>query len=114
MPDCLFCKIRDGQVPAEIVYRDELVVAFHDAHPKAPLHDLVIPVQHIATLNDLGPEHEELIGHLHLVAAKLAKEAGFAESGYRTVLNCNRGAGQTIFHLHLHVIGGGRFHLSGG
>jgi histidine triad (HIT) family protein len=114
MPDCLFCQIRDGVVPAAIVYRDEQVVAFRDAHPKAPLHDLVIPLEHIATLNDLGPEHEALVGHLHLVAARLAREAGFAESGYRTVLNCNRGAGQTIFHLHLHVIGGGRFQLSGG
>jgi len=114
MPECLFCRIRDGEVPAELVYQDEQVVAFKDAHPKAPLHDLVIPRQHIATLNDLGPEHEVLIGHMHLVAAKLARDAGFAESGYRTVLNCNRGAGQTIFHLHLHVIGGGRFHLSGG
>ena len=114
MPECLFCQIRDGKVPAEIVYQDEQVVAFKDAHPKAPLHDLVIPRQHIATLNDLGPEHRELIGHMHLVAAQLAREAGFAESGYRTVLNCNRGAGQTIFHLHLHVIGGARFHLSGG
>jgi histidine triad (HIT) family protein len=114
MADCLFCQIRDGVVPAEVVYQDEQVVAFKDARPKAPLHDLVIPREHIATLNDLGPEHEALIGHLHLVAARLAREAGFAESGYRTVLNCNRGAGQTIFHLHLHVIGGGRFQLSGG
>jgi histidine triad (HIT) family protein len=114
MPDCLFCRIRDGLQPADIVYQDEQVVAFRDIHPKAPLHDLVIPREHIATLNDLGPEHRELIGHMHLVAARLAKEAGFAESGYRTVLNCNQGAGQTVFHLHLHVIGGGRFHLSGG
>jgi len=114
MPECLFCQIRDGKVPAEIVYQDEQVVAFKDAHPKAPLHDLVIPRQHIATLNDLGPEHRELIGHMHLVAARLAREAGFADSGYRTVLNCNRGAGQTVFHLHLHVIGGGRFQLAGG
>jgi histidine triad (HIT) family protein len=114
MADCVFCRIRDGELPAVITYRDEQVVAFHDAHPKAPLHDLIIPREHIATLNDLGPEHRELIGHMHLVAARLAREAGFAESGYRTVLNCNRGAGQTVFHLHLHVIGGARFHLSGG
>ena len=114
MPECLFCQIRDRSVPAAIVFEDEQVVAFRDAHPKAPLHDLVIPREHLATLNDLGPAHAELIGHMHLVAARLAREAGFAESGYRTVLNCNRGAGQTIFHLHLHVIGGGRFHLSGG
>ncbi|MBI5480677.1 MAG: histidine triad nucleotide-binding protein [Deltaproteobacteria bacterium] len=114
MADCLFCKIRDGLQPADIVYQDEQVVAFRDLRPQAPLHDLVIPREHIATLNDLGPEHRELIGHMHLVAARLAREAGFAESGYRTVLNCNRGGGQTVFHLHLHVIGGGRFHLSGG
>ncbi len=114
MSDCLFCKIRDRVVPAEIVYEDEQVVAFRDIRPKAPLHDLIIPREHIATLNDLGPEHSQLIGHMHLVAARLAREAGFAESGYRTVLNCNRGAGQTIFHLHRHVIGGGRFQLAGG
>jgi histidine triad (HIT) family protein len=114
MADCLFCKIRDRLLPAEITYEDEQVVAFRDAHPKAPLHDLVIPREHLATLNDLGAGHEQLIGHMHLVAARLARAAGFAESGYRTVLNCNRGAGQTIFHLHLHVIGGGRFQLSGG
>ena len=114
MSECLFCKFRDRAIPAEFVYEDERVVAFRDAHPKAPLHDLIIPREHIATLNDLGPEHKELIGHMHLVAARLAREAGFAESGYRTVLNCNRGAGQTIFHLHLHVIGGGRFQLAGG
>ncbi len=112
--DCLFCKILAREVPAEIVYEDEQVVAFRDIRPKAPLHDLIIPREHLATLNDLGPEHRELIGHMHLVAARLAREAGFADSGYRTVLNCNRGAGQTIFHLHLHVIGGGRFQLSGG
>lgn len=114
MSECPFCQIRDHAVPAEIVYEDEQVVAFRDIRPKAPLHDLIIPREHLATLNDLGPEHRELIGHMHLVAARLAREAGFADSGYRTVLNCNRGAGQTVFHLHLHVIGGGRFQLSGG
>jgi len=114
MPDCLFCKIRDGDVPAEIVYQDEQVVAFRDANPKAPVHLLLIPREHIATLNDLGPEHRELIGHMHLVAARLAREAGVADSGYRTVLNCNRGAGQSVFHLHLHLLGGGRFRLSAG
>jgi len=111
---CIFCKIRDREAPADIVYEDERILAFKDIRPMAPLHVLIIPKEHIATLNDLGPEHKELIGHMHLVAAGLAKNAGVAESGYRTVLNCNRGAGQTVFHLHLHLLGGGPFKLSGG
>jgi histidine triad (HIT) family protein len=109
MPDCLFCQIRDGRLPAEIVHRDDLAVAFRDINPQAPLHLLVIPREHIPTLNDLRPEHRELIGHLHLVAGELARGAGYGETGYRVVFNCNRGAGQSVYHLHLHVLGGRGF-----
>lgn len=109
MADCLFCKIRDGQIPARIVYRDEQCLAFEDINPQAPLHVLVIPLRHIPTINDVTSEDRELVGHLFTAAAKLAREHGYANSGYRTVMNCNRNAGQTVFHLHLHVLGGREF-----
>src|SRR4051812_19769557 len=106
MSDCLFCKIRDGQIPAKIVHRDDLCLAFEDIKPQAPTHLLFIPLQHIATLNDLMPEDREKVGHLALAAAKVAKERGHAEGGYRLVMNTNRDAGQTVFHVHLHLIAG--------
>jgi histidine triad (HIT) family protein len=106
MSECVFCAVRDGELPAEILYTDDRVIAIRDLNPQAPLHALVIPRQHIATLNDLRPEHNDLVGHMHLVAARLAAEAGVAEKGYRVLFNCNRQAGQTVFHLHLHVVGG--------
>jgi len=102
---CIFCKIAGGQVPVEKLADGE-IVAFRDLHPQAPTHLLVIPKRHIPTLNDLQPGDEELIGRLFTTAARLAKEAGLAETGYRTVFNCNRDAGQEVFHIHLHVLGG--------
>jgi histidine triad (HIT) family protein len=104
--DCIFCKISQKELPATIVYEDDKVLAFDDLHPRAPIHKLIIPRQHIATLNDLKPEHAELVGQLYLVAQKLAKQAGIAEEGYRVVMNCNAGAGQAVFHIHLHLLGG--------
>lgn len=104
--DCLFCRILNKEVPAKIVYEDDRAVAFEDINPQAPTHILVVPRRHIAGLNDVGPEDAALLAHLHLVAAQLARERRIAESGYRTVINTGRGAGQSIFHLHLHLLGG--------
>ncbi|AOV17279.1 histidine triad nucleotide-binding protein [Acidihalobacter aeolianus] len=106
MSDCLFCRIVAGEIPAEPVYQDEDVLAFRDINPQAPLHVLVVPRRHIATLNDLTPDDAGVVGTMHLAAARIAAEHGLAEAGYRTVFNCNEQAGQTVFHLHLHVLGG--------
>jgi histidine triad (HIT) family protein len=106
MTDCIFCKIADGQIPADLVYQDEHVVAFRDLNPQAPVHVLVIPRQHIATTNDLTADHAALVGQMTLAAQRVAADEGIAERGYRTVLNCNREAGQSVFHLHLHLLGG--------
>jgi histidine triad (HIT) family protein len=106
MSDCLFCKIVAGEIPGKIVHQDDQLIAFSDINPQAPLHVLVVPKQHIATLNDLGGEHEVLIGAMVRAAAKIAKDRGYDGSGYRTVFNCNAQAGQTVFHIHLHVLGG--------
>lgn len=104
--DCLFCKILSGEVPSTKVYEDELCYAFDDINPQAPTHVQIIPRKHIATLNDLVPEDEPLAGHMINVAKEIARERGIEESGYRTVFNCNRGAGQSVFHIHLHLLGG--------
>jgi len=106
MTDTLFDKIIRREIPADIVYEDADIVAFRDIHPQAPVHVLFVPRRGIATLNDLAPTDAELIGKLVLAAAAYAKREGFAESGYRTVFNCNREAGQTVFHLHLHLLAG--------
>ena len=106
MTDCLFCKLLAGQIPAAIVYEDERVVAFRDINPQAPTHVLVIPRRHIATLNDLGPDDDGRVGELVRRAAAIAREQGDAERGYRVVFNCNADAGQTVFHIHLHLVGG--------
>jgi histidine triad (HIT) family protein len=106
MSDTLFGKIAAGEVPADIVYEDEDVVAFRDIGPQAPTHVLVIPRKPIPTINDLESEDAELVGKLFLAAKKIAQEEGIAEAGYRTVINCNAGAGQTVYHLHLHLLGG--------
>jgi histidine triad (HIT) family protein len=105
MDDCLFCKIRDGVIPAKQVYQDERAVAFRDVNPQAPTHILVIPRKHIASLNELTEEDTALVGHLHMVAAKLARDEGLT-NGYRTIFNTGPDAGQTVFHLHLHLVGG--------
>ena len=104
--DCIFCQIASQAVPTPLVYEDEQVVAFNDLNPQAPQHMLIIPRKHIATLNDMSAEDETLVGHLFSVAKQLATEQGFAEEGYRTALNCNPGGGQTVFHLHFHLLGG--------
>ena len=106
MADCLFCKIVSGDIPASIVHRDEHLVAFKDINPQAPLHVLIIPRRHIATLNELGPQDDDLVGEMVRRAAAIAREHGYAERGYRTVFNCNAEAGQSVFHIHLHVLGG--------
>jgi histidine triad (HIT) family protein len=108
--NCLFCRIVAGEIPARVVYQDEDVVAFHDINPQAPVHVLVVPRAHIPTLNDLREEHDALIGVLHRRAAAIALELGVAVRGYRTVFNCNREAGQTVFHIHLHLLGGRSLH----
>ena len=106
MSDCIFCKIRDGHVPARLVHRDDHCLAIEDINPQAPTHLLVIPLEHIPTMNDVTVEHRELVGHLHFTAAKLARQRGLADSGYRLVFNTHRDAGQTVFHIHLHLLGG--------
>ena len=105
-PDCLFCKIVAGEIPADIVYETDHVLAFRDISPQAPTHVLVIPKKHIPTINDLGEEDTDTVGRLFLAAAEVAKAEGIADEGYRTIMNCNAGAGQTVFHIHLHVLGG--------
>ena len=104
--DCLFCRIANKDVPAKLVHEDEHAIALDDINPQAPTHILIVPRKHIAGLNDLAADDAALIGHLHLLAAKLARERGIQESGYRTLFNTGRGAGQSVFHLHLHLLGG--------
>jgi histidine triad (HIT) family protein len=106
MSDCLFCKFVNGEIKPDTVYEDEDVLAFRDISPQAPIHVLIIPKRHIATLNDLEPEDEALIGKLFLAAKKVAKAEGIDEKGYRTVINCNKDAGQSVFHIHMHMMGG--------
>jgi histidine triad (HIT) family protein len=104
--DCLFCRIVSGEIPATIVAQDEHFVAFRDINPQAPTHVLVIPRAHIATLDDA--RDADVIGHLMLKAAEIARAEGIVDSGYRTVINTNAGAGQTVFHVHVHLLGGRR------
>ena len=103
---CLFCRIVSGEIAASKVYEDDRLVAFADINPQAPMHVLVAPKQHIATLNDLNESHDSLVGAMVRTAAMIAKEKGYDGPGFRTVFNCNAQAGQTIFHIHLHVLGG--------
>ncbi len=104
--DCLFCKIADKTIPAKLVYEDEQLLGFEDINPRAPYHILLIPRKHIATLNDLTDEDTLLIGQLVQCAKTLAHERGLSDSGYRLVWNCNADAGQEVFHIHLHLLGG--------
>ena len=106
MMDCLFCKIAAGEIPSTKVYEDETVYAFLDIEPQAPTHIIIIPKAHIASANDLSDENAEVVGHIFAVAAKLAKEQGFAENGWRIVNNCGKDGGQTVGHLHFHVLAG--------
>jgi histidine triad (HIT) family protein len=110
MPQCLFCQIINGELNASIVYQDDHIVAFNDINPQAPTHVLVVPRRHVATLNDLIEEDDQLVGELIRRAAAIAKSRGIASAGFRTVFNTNREAGQTVFHIHLHLIGGRPMH----
>lgn len=107
-PNCIFCKIAAGDSPAKIYYQDEQVTAFQDTHPLAPIHILVIPNQHIDTIKDAAAADEQLLGHLMTVATRLAEEHGLSQSGFRLMVNTGADAGQTVFHLHLHMVGGRR------
>jgi histidine triad (HIT) family protein len=107
--DCIFCKIANGEIPSTRVYEDDVCVAFEDLHPQAPTHILVIPREHVASMDGADETHKTLLGHLLLAAAKIARSRGFAEDGYRTVINTNGDGGQTVFHLHVHLLGGRQF-----
>lgn len=104
--DCLFCKIVAREIPATIIHEDEQVIAFRDVNPQAPTHALIIPRRHIATLNDLQGSDSVLIGHMLFTATQIARTEGIEDSGYRVVMNCNEDGGQTVFHIHLHLLGG--------
>jgi len=106
MSDCLFCKIIAGDIPSEKVFEDEDVFAFKDINAVAPHHYLIIPKQHIAMINDVEEQDAAVMGKLFLAAKKIALQEGFAEAGYRTVMNCGEGAGQTVFHVHMHLLAG--------
>jgi histidine triad (HIT) family protein len=106
MNDCIFCKIARGEIPAQLVYEDNQVVAFEDIQPAAPVHILLIPRLHIPSFNDIKPEHKELLGHLALVAAELARLKEISDKGYRLVMNCGGDGGQEVYHLHFHLLGG--------
>lgn len=106
MTDCLFCKIRDGDIPAEVVYENDDILAFRDVNPQASTHVLIVPRKHIATINDLEDEDAGIMGQLFLAAQDIAGYEGVAEEGYRLVVNCNAKAGQTVFHIHMHLLGG--------
>lgn len=108
--DCLFCKIADGKIPAHKVFEDDEVIAFRDVNPQAPTHILLVPRRHISTLNDLAPTDITLVGKLLFQAKTLAEQEGIAEGGYRTVFNCNRDGGQSVYHIHLHLLGGRALH----
>jgi histidine triad (HIT) family protein len=110
MNDCLFCKLIARKVPASIVYEDERILAFNDINPQAPTHVLIVPKRHVASLNDLTPDDDQMVGELVRRAAAIASERGISASGFRTVFNTNREAGQTVFHIHLHLIGGRSLH----
>ena len=108
--NCIFCKLANGEINSDIVYEDDEVIAFRDIHPQAPHHVLIIPRQHIATVNDARQEDTALLGKLTLTAQRVANDLGIAEDGYRLVLNCNNHGGQTVFHIHLHLLAGRPMH----
>ena len=109
MDKCLFCNIVSGEIPADTVFENDSIIAFRDINPQAPVHILIIPKLHISTLNDLREDHAELMGELILTAKDLAKDEGIADAGYRTGFNCNKAGGQTVYHIHLHLLGGRDF-----
>ena len=107
--DCIFCRIADKTIPSDIVYEDDEILAFKDVNPQSPLHLLFIPKKHISSVNEVSSEDAEVIGRIILKIRDMAKEAGVSESGYRIVMNCNEDAGQEVFHLHVHLLGGRKF-----
>jgi len=107
--DCIFCRVIKGEIQGDIVYQDNSVVAFKDINPKAPVHILIVPRKHIATLPDLRPDDKGLIGDIFYVAAQLAGRLGISKDGFRVVVNCGAGAGQSVYHLHFHLLGGRPF-----
>lgn len=107
--DCLFCKIAAGEIDADVIFESDDVIAFRDINPQAPTHALIIPKRHISTINDLNKTDVDVVGELYLAARDIAGQEGFAEAGYRAVMNCNAAAGQTVFHIHLHLLGGRDF-----
>jgi len=106
MSDCLFCKICNGEIPADIVFENDDVLAFNDVNPQAPVHTLIIPKRHISTVNDLTQSDESIMGKLYTAAKIIAAEKDVSEEGYRLVVNCNEKAGQTVFHIHMHLLAG--------
>jgi len=106
MTDCLFCKIVAGDIPADVIHETDATLAFRDINPQAPTHVLIVPRRHIARINDIEPADRELVGSLFTTAKEIAAAEGLADDGYRVVMNCNEAAGQTVFHLHLHLLGG--------
>ncbi len=106
MIDCLFCKIRDGEISGDIVFESDNVLAFNDVNPQAPVHVLIIPKKHISTINDLDDVDAAVMGELFNAAKDIAKQKGVSEEGYRLVTNCNAGAGQSVFHIHMHLLAG--------
>ena len=104
--DCLFCRIVDEDIPADVVYQSDAAIAFRDINPQAPTHVLIIPRRHVSTINDLNAGDEELVGNLVLAAKEIARQEGLADNGYRVVMNCGEEAGQSVFHIHLHLLGG--------
>ena len=107
--DCLFCRIVAGDIPAEIIHESDTAIAFRDINPKAPTHVLIIPRKHIATINEIDSSDQLMVGSLYTAAQEIAVAEGFADHGYRVVMNCNEAAGQTVFHIHLHLLGGRKF-----
>lgn len=111
--DCIFCKIAAGELPSEIVYSDDQVVAFKDIRPVAPVHILIIPRKHISDLTAITEEDRELLGHIHLVAVEIARQMGLSERGFRIVNNCKEEGGQVVYHLHFHLLGGRQLRILG-
>jgi histidine triad (HIT) family protein len=110
MEGCIFCKIVNRQIPSKIIYEDDQVVAFEDVNPQAPVHSLIVPKRHIATLADMGDEDYPLISHIFKIANRIARDKGISDRGFRVVVNCNGEAGQTVFHIHFHLLGGRQMH----
>ena len=106
MPSCIFCKIKNKEIPSKIVFEDERIIAFNDANPQAPVHILLVPKEHFASLNDIPEEKKDVLSHLLLKARQIAQQEGISKNGYRIVLNTEKDSGQEVFHIHFHLLGG--------